>query len=366
MMPRTAHDGPAPRRVPCVVAYLHPFRVVVEGVETWSSTIEEINNGEWDYVALHEVIGGIDVGMPAPYHMLVCRDGALALPVVPAIRSDEKLVEFFNKILGALLLGGVFAEAIDIDGVSQAAVFDWKYVRIFSAGRSAASGFHNRIRLKAASAHEAIPLLQPSSVTLTELRTAMAAGLAVLERIPQLNVSFLLLGVSALASRNWSQALANLWIVVEQLTSHLWEREVIAHLPKVSKARRDQLSDTRSYTASVRHEFLCHQGVLDEKTLTKLALARRARNTLQHEGTYSGAPPAAAAYAAMLALLRIAAGELLVPLADVNLDEHTREDPFNPRPRGPLNPKFWMEIPKLPGEAEYEKEEAKRRSGDKS
>src|SRR4051812_40448979 len=95
-----------PRRVAAMVVYLHPFRMVGSTtLSEWAASIEQVNHGDWDYVKLHEIAGGIDVGLPAPYHMLVGRDGALALPPLPQLRSDQQAVEFFNRCLAAFLLG---------------------------------------------------------------------------------------------------------------------------------------------------------------------------------------------------------------------------------------------------------------------
>jgi hypothetical protein len=70
-----------PRRVAALVVYLDPFRLIQsKTLEEWSASIEQINRSDWDYVKLHEIAGGLDVGLPDPYHVLVGRDGALALP----------------------------------------------------------------------------------------------------------------------------------------------------------------------------------------------------------------------------------------------------------------------------------------------
>src|ERR1700683_3475164 len=70
----------AKRRMPCLISYLSPFRIVTSvDRESWDVDIERINERNWDYVALHEMVGGVDTGLPSPYHMAVCRDGALAL-----------------------------------------------------------------------------------------------------------------------------------------------------------------------------------------------------------------------------------------------------------------------------------------------
>jgi hypothetical protein len=69
----------AKRRVPCLIAYLHPFRMIeADALSPWKITIEQVNRRSWDYAALHEIAGGIDVGLAAPFHLVLARDGALA------------------------------------------------------------------------------------------------------------------------------------------------------------------------------------------------------------------------------------------------------------------------------------------------
>ena len=115
------------RRVPCMIAYLHPFRLVqADGQAPWEATIEQINCRGWDYAALHELVGGIDVQLNPPYHLAVGRDGALALPPIDDLRSTQAAVEFFNRCLAALLLGGMYCEAINPDGLDLGSIIDWK------------------------------------------------------------------------------------------------------------------------------------------------------------------------------------------------------------------------------------------------
>src|SRR5262245_22386111 len=111
-------ENKMPRRVPAMVIYLHPFRMIESDDHAkWDVTIEQVNRMSWDYVKLHEIVGGVDVGLPPPYHMVIGRDGALALPPIPELRSDQQAVEFFNRCLAALLLGGVYCEAIQLDNL---------------------------------------------------------------------------------------------------------------------------------------------------------------------------------------------------------------------------------------------------------
>ena len=350
------------RRITAMITYLHPFRIVEgEGLEPWSASIEQVNQAEWDYVQLHEIAGGIKVGLPAPYHMLVGRDGALALPPIPELRSDQQAVEFFNRCLAALMLGGIYCEAIRLDNLDLGFVIDWKYIRSVESGNAAPNRFHELIRMRMAPPIEAIMLVEPNTVEFARLREAFDVGFALLKLVPQLSPEFLLKGVSGIARRDWGVGLSNLWISVEQLTECLWQREVLNLLPSRKghiAGRQDQLKDTRTWTAANRHELLHSKGAISSTALRDLYVARKARNDLSHRGTHPGEASAHATYRATLALFKCAVGEKVIPLSGLNLENHSLSDPFKPREHRMLDPKYWMEIPKLPGEEELELEEA--------
>lgn len=351
----------AKRRVPCMVAYLQPFRIV-NGPNSppWQVTIDEVNGGSWDYIALHELVGGVDVGLEPPHHLVVCRDGGVGLPVLPHLRSDQQAVEFFNRCLASLLIGGVYCEAIALDGLDFGFVIDWKYMRVNGQGSAAPNRFHNLVRLKRASAFEAISLISPREIAISDLVLAMASGRTVLDAVPELSAEFLLKGMTAFARRDWGSALSNLWIVVEQITSNLWTRHVLqpAKNAELYDGRTNQLSDFRMWTTAARHELLHQVGVTSRETLAKLSTARKARNDLSHKGKHPTGAAARAAYDAVADLLTITADSRPIPMLALNLDAEALTDPFKPDRRERLNPQYWMEISKLPGESELERLEA--------
>ncbi|MFZ0600257.1 MAG: hypothetical protein WAN05_02605 [Roseiarcus sp.] len=350
------------RRVPCMIAYLHPFRVVqADGQPTWNATIDQINHRDWDYAALHEVVGGIDVGLQSPYHLAVGRDGALALPPIDGLRSTQAAVEFFNRCLAGLLLGGVYCEAINPDGLDLGSIIDWTYIRAHRYGPAAANRFHEHVRYRQANPMEAIALVHPRQVGLAELQAAMKVGLRALDTVPLVRGEYLLRGTTGLARLDWGSSLANLWIVVEQLVAELWERKVVAPTLEADpfKARRSQLMDTRSWTASTRIEMLYQKGVINLDTIRALSKARKARNDLHHSGQHPSPDDARAAYQGVTGLVVVALGDERPPLFDLDLTDHALVDPFAPPQRLPGEPTHWMEIPKLPGELELELAEAR-------
>jgi len=356
-------DDLARRRVSCLVAYLSPFRIVDGPTSpSWDVTIENVNNRSWDYVALHEMVGGIDVGLATPYHMAISRDGALALPPLAQLRNDQQIVEYFNRCLAALLLGGIYCEAITLDGLDFGAIIDWKYIRVYPKGRAAPNRFHAQIRMRQASAMEAIALYSPPIVPLKALDEAIRLGKSVLEAVPEVSGEFLLKGVTGIARRDWGTALAALWIIVEQITSGLWKQRILTAVQekRIIPGRAKQLADPRTWTIATRHELLHQLGILPINILAKLSAARKSRNDLVHSGKHPQADETLGLYKAVLELISIAAPSQAIPLTKLNLSDHTLSDPFAPKESKNIEPSHWMAIPKLPGETELEKLEAKQ------
>ncbi len=359
-------NGLEKRRIPCLVAFLHPFRLVnAPDSSEWTVSLEQINRGTWDYVALHEIVGGIDVGLESPYHMVVCRDGGLALPPVPELRGDQGAVEFFNGCLASILLGGIYCEAITLDGLDFGFVLDWKYVRVTTCSAAAANRFHFIIRGQHPSSLDAIALDEPRTILVEDLVRAGQKGRRVLDGVPAVRGEFLLKGVTGFARRDWGTALSNLWIVVEQITTHLWNSKVIdpARKPPDIPGRVERLRDNRTWTVATQHEMLFQMGQYDAGLYESLSVARKARNRLAHGGTHPGEEDATAALLSVKKLLRIVLPELDIPFVDIDLGDHAMSHPFEQKGEHSLSPKYWMEIKKLPGEVEIEKLEVEARKG---
>jgi hypothetical protein len=322
-----------------------------------------VNSGSWDYAALHEVVGGVEVGLKPPYHLVLCRDGGLALPPIPELRDERKAVEFFNQCLAAILLGGIYCEAIALDGLEFGSIIDWKHVRIQGRGQSAPNRFHNLIRMQRASSLEAIALLNPRMQKVDEIVRASESGRKILDQIPELGGEFLLRGATGFARRDWGVALANLWIVVEQMTSHLWKRcivDVAREDPRVP-GRIDSLDDNRTWTVGVRHEVLFQRNLLSQSAFEHLNSARKARNRLSHSGKHPDEDAARAALNSVMELFPVLIPDLEIPFLALALEDHGLSDPFEPNDPKILDPQYWMEIRKLPGEQELELLEAKAR-----
>lgn len=259
-----------------------------------------------------------------------------------------------------MLLGGVYCEAISTDGLDVGSIIDWSYIRVSNSAPAAPNRFHEQVRRLQSSPMEAIALYHPRQTVLTDLQSAMASGLQILNTLPLVRSEYLLKGSTGLARLDWGTALANLWIVVEQLVAQMWECKIVAPTLAADpgKARKNQLMDTRSWSVSNRIEMLFQKGVIDLDTLHALGAARKARNDLHHSGRHPSADDARAAYDGIAGLLTILLDGKRPPLLELDLNDHALVDPFAPPRQIPGKPTHWMAIPKLPGEEDLERAEA--------
>lgn len=322
-------------------------------------SIQDINSYNWDYTKLHEITGGLDVGLTPPYHMLVCRDGALALPPIPELADHQRAVEFFNKCLAGIILGGIYCEAITLDNLEVGSILDWKYIRSLGNSSAAPNRFHSLARLQMAPPVEAISLLKPRKIKFNDLENATKFGLSVLENIPSLNAEFILKGITGIARRDWGHALSNLWIAIEQCVSHLWNKKIIEEVKTYpsSPGRVDQLGDYRTWSIASRLELMHQRNLIDLECFNHLFAARKARNDLAHKGKHPTKSDGMSAYYGFIGLLKIITNRD-IPLSKLNLEDHMVSDPFEPRERADIKPTHWLPIPKLPMEEEIEREEA--------
>ena len=88
-----------------MAAFISPFRIVSAADSVpWEPTIEDVNKRRWDYVELHRLVGGVDVGLPAPYHMVVARDRGGRTCGAGATKDIYSATEQFNRCFAAFLV----------------------------------------------------------------------------------------------------------------------------------------------------------------------------------------------------------------------------------------------------------------------
>jgi len=242
--------------VPIIAGMHAPFRLVlVDGHDSWSPTLEEINTSIYDYVRLHRVSVYFDVGI-APFSMGICFDGTLVLPAIDDYRNPQAALAQFNTFLAELLMGGLYVEAMSPEDLCRGELTGTSFCRAFGSGRI--SNFHCGLRLKYGGALDSIQLLNPDTILVSELMETRSRGKERLASLAPVTVESILLGSTFFVRNLWAESLIHLWATTEQLLERMWADSVLcAHeVSGISRRRRKQfLTDSRTWTVSAKIEM---------------------------------------------------------------------------------------------------------------
>jgi len=342
-----------------VIAYLSPFCLILNHEDSWSCSLKEVNERSYDYVKLNKLAGRLDIGLKPPFHMLLGFDGSMVVPALKDFRDPQDAASCFNRVLGRLLMGGVFSEAVTVNDLQMGSLLPTGYVRVSSNSQSFSTELHTALRYSMGNPTQTMQLLNPRQHRVPELREAYNKGAAACDGLAEFLPSFLVNGYSHVRRRAWGEAVADLWIGIEQVTSHVWETRIIKD-PRTAevdfKERRDILHDSRVWTVAVILEILFQREVLDEATYRLLSRARRARNSLAHRGVLPAREHAFNALEGLLRLISLAKNpgnpEVYADLKDT-LDRELEAESNRPRQYKTEEVIAWLPIPPLPGDKNW-------------
>ena len=270
---------------PAWAAFLNPYTfIIADRSEYVEISIDQINSNTYDNTLLSKTVTSLPLTNNDHLYALVSYDGAIAIPRNIDYPSSNIALDNINRIFCAILLGGEHTEVVGPELLLNGSILEnTKDIFIYQDGR------HSRLRHKWASLNEKIILTHPRIICISDLRNAYMHGIKIINSINNLSPFFLLHGYSAMVYRNRSDALSSLWIVVEQLTSFLWENRFLTTSnlhPKMMNDRKKSLKeDNRTWSTSVKHELLWQTKFLSEDCFSGLSKARKQRNNLVHEGT---------------------------------------------------------------------------------
>lgn len=352
--PKIGNDGNEVIKVPLYVAATSPFTLVTfdEGDEP-SFTLDQVNNQNYDRLKLCRTTTGLDPELSAMDRMavIVSYTGALLFPKMPGA-SEEAVLASANRILLKLTFGGIDFDAIAPNDVGLGFIYGTGY--FLAAGGANGPNFNTLMALQNhdAGSSDTMRLLDARCCTSSEIRTAVRIGTSVVDDIPEINPSLFLNGITYFRQGQLAPALVFLWSTCESLIGRLWNDHVV---PKgAGIAGRKRFVEGNGWQAAHIVEVLFQMGLIEHGLYSKLNLARTARNALAHRAT----PPKvndcrAALHSAFELVSAVRSGgniqdefKLLADRLASARDPHT----------GPLNPKYWREIPSVPGDDKWEGE----------
>lgn len=294
-----------------VVTYIYPMRLITHDNEEISFTLDEINNCSYNHSLLCRIIGQIE-NIHQEKHIIynICGDGALAIDCAAHLTTNDLLLHI-NDFLCKLLLGGIYAESISAKDLAIGHLHGSKTIWPVDFGHSYNSHLHAGIRMKLTSNIETIMLdsAAKNALSISKLKEGLTLGTNIVNAINNLSTLHLLSGITELRYNNWSSAVTHLWIVAEQITDFLWERDFVEcknHDPNIPSRKQTLRQDHRTYSASVKQEILYQINVIPQDVYSIIYAIRKSRNKLIHEGKMVDEAEARNLYIAIDALLRIA------------------------------------------------------------
>ena len=295
----------------------------VVGTYLWPTRI--IGQPQWaDPYSLTSVISTLRVGK---HRVMITRMGGLFVKPPrsfsdpysggPEVGSEDELwrkIEFevevarcFNGVICELALNGlVSAPASPID-ISWGQLVDGHALVLGGSGGREAY-LHRSVQ-------PLLELLQDNWLTWPvrgEETLKKAARMALTRRLSAISETLPELVAGAYSNysrRQVGEAIADSWVVTEQVVDYLWQ----GHVKTVrDKARKDRLKDDRTYSASVRAEILLTAGALPEDLYVSVQRARKLRNDLMHSAKMA-LPAATQCVNAMREAVEFVCGTTVVP-----------------------------------------------------
>ena len=349
-------------KTPILIANPRPFRLVLRTQDdTWSPSIEQINNSSYHYVKLHRATKFFDAEIAPPFPLCVAFDGSFILPASPAYRTIDATLDEFNRIFASVLVGGIYIESVESEDLSQGEMTGAGYFR-HTISRGGNGDLHKSLGNKDAGSSNAIVLMEPPTILATELEAAYREGASVLKTVSNLSPSLLITGFTYFLKGQTRESLSHAWICIEQLLDQIWRTRVIEEAKSSQIPKRRKFLESQQWSAAHKIELLHQKGLIFESLYEKLTSARDARNQFIHRGSPPSHDDTKTALDGLVDLLKNVSDHSGVCFKDERMRSHLKA-PSMSSPQtivakaGQVDwakPLYWKEIPAIPGEQKWQ------------
>ena len=346
---------------PILIANPRPFRLVLRTQDdTWSPSINQINNATYDYVKLHRATKFFDAEIAPPFPLCVAFDGSFILPAVPAYQTIDATLDEFNRIFASILVGGIYIESVEPEDLSQGEMTSLGYFR-HTISRGGNGELNKSLGNKDAGSGNAIILMNPPTILASELEAAYREGACVLKIVSNLSPSLLATGFTYFLKGQTRESLSHAWICIEQLLDQIWRTRVVEEAKLSQIAKRRKFLESQQWSAAHKVELLHQKGLIAESVYEKLTLAREARNHFIHRGSAPSHVDAKTALDGLVDLLKNVSDNSGVSFKDQRMRSYiTPASTSTPHTMvakaGQVDwakPMYWKEIPAIPGEEKW-------------
>lgn len=275
--------APEIERFDVVLAAPRSFHLFVQDEQDeWAVSIEQVNKGTYDPLKLKRISFYLDVGLPHGNPMAFGFDGSMIVPRNPHLRSADDAIDEFNRVVAALLIGGLAFPQVKSDHLAFGSLLSTGYYR-YEIAHGVLLTLHQAWGEGSAGTYMNIELYEPKRISKSDVVSAFNLGRPVLESIYSVDPSTLVMAFSFHSATEYRNSLLYSWLIIEQIIVQIWNDDFIKNIKSKWNERIGQLKSI-SKNISVRIEFLSEMGLIDRKLYRYLQRARNARNDLIHKG----------------------------------------------------------------------------------
>ncbi|WP_321266825.1 hypothetical protein [Alcaligenes faecalis] len=345
-----------------LIANPRPFRLVLRNkYDTWSPTIQQINNASYNYVKLHRATKFFDAEIESPFPLCVAFDGSFILPAASAYRTIDATLDEFNRIFASILIGGIYIESIEPADLSQGEMTEHGYFR-HTSSLGGNGKLHQSLGNKDAGTSNTIVLMNPPKILASELEAAYNAGASVLKTVSNISPSLLITSFTYFLKGQLRESLSHAWICIEQILDEMWRTRVVKETLSSQIVKRRKFLESQQWSAAHKVELLYQKESIPESLYTKITLSREARNKFIHRGSAPSHSDAKTALDALIDLLKNISDSLFVNFNDEKMRDHLHPSSMN-SPSTVVStaekvdwarPSYWKALPPIPGEEKWE------------
>lgn len=279
-------------------------------------TLNQINKNSYNGKELSKIITILqDNEKNSTLPILVTVDGSIMLPVHETYKTKEIAVNKMNEIISALFLGGLNINTIHLGDLEQGTLqeggeYSFSYM----------PSSYNRLRNNWASNSELNVLLNPKYIDVGNIKNAYSIGIDLLNNI-SFSPIYLVQGYHSMQLWKTADALSNLWIVVEQLTTLI--------IKNISKEKKDSIFEKlkikQAEKIHMKFKVLKEGKIISENCYNFLDNLRNKRNDLVHEGKLPEHNIVEKLWIVLFEMFEIASNKKLDKLYEITIDKQSNK-----------------------------------------
>jgi hypothetical protein len=276
-------------------------------------TLNQINKNSYNGKELSKIITILqDNEKNSTLPILITVDGSIMLPVHETYKTKEIAVNKMNEIISALFLGGLNINAIHLGDLEQGTLqeggeYSFSYM----------PSSYNRLRNNWASNSELNVLLNPNYIDVENIKNAYSIGIDLLNNI-SFSPIYLVQGYHSMQLWKTADALSNLWIVIEQLTTLIWNKRIEEKTKKLM-----QITNVRTENIDIKLKVLREYNIISEAIFQLLDKNRKNRNKLLHEGKLPDHNLVEKLWIILFKMFEIASNKKLDKLYEITIDKQS-------------------------------------------